>query len=120
MAKAIAECAERPKREIFVGNVARLFNAQYRLSAALAETALAKMVRLGHFYPDRPVPATPGNLFAPMEAGAEAQGGWRAPGGYRAEDPEALKRPYRVAKAAAVAGALALAAGAVWLRGRYA
>jgi short-subunit dehydrogenase len=119
-AKAVADCAEHPRREFFVGNIARLFNLQYRLSTAWAETALAKMVQRTHFYPDRPASASPGNLFAPMEGGAEAQGGWRAPGGYREGDPEALKRPYRAAKVATAMGVLALAAGTVWLRGRYA
>jgi short-subunit dehydrogenase len=120
VAKAVADCAEHPKREIFVGNIARLFNLQYRLSTAWTETALANMVQRAHFYPDRPASATPGNLFLPMEAGAEAQGGWRAPGGYRAEDPDALKRPYSAAKAAALAGTLVLAIAGAWLRGRYA
>jgi short-subunit dehydrogenase len=119
VAEVIVACAEHPKREVFVGNAARLFNLQYRLSAALAESALAKMVARGHFYPDRPAFATHGNLFTPMELGDTPDGGWRGRGGFHPGDPEA-KRSSGARKAAVAAGALALAAGAVWLRGRYA
>jgi short-subunit dehydrogenase len=118
VAEVIADCAEHPKREVFVGNSARLFNFQYRLSAALAETALAKMVARGHFYPDRRALPTDGNLFAPMEAGDTPEGDWRGPGGFHPGDPEAKRG--RAGKAAMALGALALAAGAIWARGRYA
>jgi short-subunit dehydrogenase len=118
VAEVIADCAEHPKREVFVGNAARLFNIQYRLSAALAESALAKMVFHGHFYPDRPAQATDGNLFAPMDAGDTPEGDWSGSGGFHPGDPEAKRG--RAGKAAMALGAAALAAGALWMRGRYA
>jgi short-subunit dehydrogenase len=120
VAKAIADCAEHPKREVFVGNAARLFNLQYRLSAAWTETLLAKLAARGQFYPDRPVNATEGNLFAPLAQGDSVDGNWRGAGGFHPEDLEARRRSVRQRKAAVAAGAFALAAGALWLRGRYA
>jgi short-subunit dehydrogenase len=109
-AKAMAACAERPRREFFVGNSARLFNLQYRLSSAWGESAIAKITDRTHFHPEKAAPPSDGNVFAPVDEGTSISGGWRIPGGYRIGDTGGANAP-RFGKGVYAAAALTLAAG---------
>jgi short-subunit dehydrogenase len=112
VAEAMVSCAEKPRREFFVGKSGRMFNFQKRLSAKLAEPAMAKMVDATHFYRDRPAPAADGSLFSAMDAGTSVSGGWTSPGGYHELDQEPRKAKASLGRRLAFAAALmALAAG---------
>jgi len=112
VAKAMADCAENPRREFFVGNAGRLFNFQKRLSTILAEPIIAKIVDRTHFHPDRKAEATEGSLFVPMREGISISGGWTAPGGYQAFDgPDGNRQRSGKGRVPFLAAAAALAVG---------
>ncbi len=76
VAKAIIRCAERPKREVIVGNAGRLLALQHALSLGLYENMAARQIDKDHFQ-DKPAPSTSGNLFEPVPEGTEVSGGWK-------------------------------------------
>ena len=82
VARACVRLAERPRREMFVGNVARQMWSQLVLAPAPTERQLALMTDRLHFYQDRHNAPTKGNLYTPMAEGAGVDGGW---GGRRGE-----------------------------------
>jgi short-subunit dehydrogenase len=76
VAKAIIRCAERPKREVIVGNAGRLLALQHTLSLGLYENMAARQIDKDHFR-DELASSTSGNLFEPMHEGTGASGGWK-------------------------------------------
>ncbi|QRK08706.1 SDR family oxidoreductase [Archangium violaceum] len=108
VARAMVRMAQRPRREMFVGNSARQFNLLSYVAPGLAERLMAVMVDRQHLYKDVPAAPTPGNLFQPLPEGTDAHGGWM---------PHGMARVGR----AALRGTLALvpaALGLLWLRPR--
>jgi short-subunit dehydrogenase len=95
-AKTIVDLAERPRREVFVGNAARLINLQHLLAPGATEALMARTVDSQHFQ-DSPAPPTRGAIHTPMREGRGTSGGWKSP----ASRPPAL--------GLLAAGALALA-----------
>jgi short-subunit dehydrogenase len=81
VADAIVSCAERPQREVFVGNAGRMVSAMRTVGQGLAERLVSRQAESGHFQ-DRPAPRRPGNLFEPF-GGAEISGGWTRGGAGR-------------------------------------
>jgi hypothetical protein len=73
--------AQRPKPEVFVGNVARQLWMQQQLAPQLTEREIAIMAdKLQLYKPgDQPTPPTSGNLFEPMAEGTSVRGGWQSP-----------------------------------------
>jgi short-subunit dehydrogenase len=61
-ARAVVRCAERPRRNIYVGMTARLTVLQATVLPGLTERLLARYVHKNHFA-DRPAVATTGNLY---------------------------------------------------------
>ncbi len=104
VAKTIVRCARRPKREVFVGNSARMMSAQFTMAPGLTERMLATMVDRQHLQ-DSPQEPTPGNVFEPMSEWTGVGGGWRTDSGSSAR---------KVAFAAAAAVPVLL--GWRWLR----
>jgi NAD(P)-dependent dehydrogenase (short-subunit alcohol dehydrogenase family) len=76
VAEAIIRCAERPKREIIVGNAGRMLALQHTLSLGLYERQAARQIDKDHFQ-DEPASSTSGNLFEPVAEGTEVSGGWK-------------------------------------------
>jgi hypothetical protein len=76
VAKAIVRCAERPKREVIVGNAGRLLALQHTLSLALYENMAARLIDRDHFQ-HKPASPTEGNLFEPVPSGTDVSGGWK-------------------------------------------
>lgn len=76
VAATIVRLAERPKREVFVGNAGRMVAALRTVAPSLGERMMARQVETDHFQNDRPAPQTDGNLFEPMADGHGAHGGW--------------------------------------------
>jgi short-subunit dehydrogenase len=74
-AKLIVDCAEKPRREVFVGSAARMMSIMHRLAPQLAERMYAHQVNQGHFK-DEPAQPRAGNLFAPLPEGTGTRGGW--------------------------------------------
>jgi NAD(P)-dependent dehydrogenase (short-subunit alcohol dehydrogenase family) len=86
VARTIVRLAKRPRREVFVGNSARLFWIQYLLAPGLTERLMAIMVDKLHLYQDKPAPPTSGNLFEPMAEGTGTSGGWKTSSGRNKAD----------------------------------
>lgn len=76
VAAAIVRLAQRPRREVFVGNAGRMIAALRTLAPALGERIMARQVETDHFQKGQPSPSTEGNLFAPMADRFGARGGW--------------------------------------------
>ncbi len=105
VAKTLVRLAKRPRREVFVGNVARLMWMQFLVAPRMTERQIAVMMDRLHVYQDKHPPATSGNLFEPMAEGAGASGGW---GGRRGEQRRRI----------ATAGMMAVPAFFLWRRMR--
>jgi NAD(P)-dependent dehydrogenase (short-subunit alcohol dehydrogenase family) len=80
VADAVVGLVEHPRRQVFVGNAARMAVAQHTLAPNLTQRMLARMVDRQHLQ-DRPAPPTAGNVLTPMPEGAGVSGGWRSSGG---------------------------------------
>jgi short-subunit dehydrogenase len=76
VAETYVGLAVRPRREVFVGNMARQMWMQFLMAPAMTERQIAIMADRLHVYQDQHPPATSGNLFEPMTEGARADGGW--------------------------------------------
>ncbi len=76
VARAIVSCARRPRREVFVGNMARLTYQQFKTMPGLTERWMTLMTDKQHLYQDRAAPPTPGAVYEPMVEGSEVEGGW--------------------------------------------
>ena len=96
VARTIVRLARSPRREVYVGNSARMLARQYRTAPGLTERLMGQMVDRQHLDRRRPAPPTPGNLHAPVPEGTTVDGGW---GGRRKRQ---LRRAATVAAAAAV------------------
>lgn len=80
VARTIVNCARRPRREVFVGNMARLSHQQSKLAPGPTELGMALMVDKHHLYQDRPSPPTRGAVHQAMLEGAKVGGGWHGKG----------------------------------------
>ena len=104
VARTMVNCARWPRREVFVGNMARLAHHQLKVMPGLTERAMTVMTDKQLLYRERPAPPTSGALLEPMAVGAESDGGWRG-------------RPKTRNRRLASAGVAAMV-GLVSLRGR--
>ena len=84
VARAIVRLAMFPRREVYVGNSARVFGLQQKLAPGLTERVMATMTDKTHLYRERPAPPTSGNLFEPPSANGSIDGGWGGRRGVRA------------------------------------
>ncbi|QLQ35072.1 SDR family NAD(P)-dependent oxidoreductase [Micromonospora robiginosa] len=75
VARAIAHCADRPRREISVGPVNLLMRVGFTALPAVYDVLVGPLMRLGGLT-GRPVPPTEGVVFAPNPAGEATRGGW--------------------------------------------
>jgi short-subunit dehydrogenase len=103
-ARTIVSLGEHPRREVFVGNAARLMAWMHALAPGLVERRMARKVDREHLA-DRPAPHQPGNILEPTPQWTSIGGGWRGGEG---------RWTRRVATAAAVA--LPVAAALYWRR----
>ncbi len=76
VARAIVSCARRPRREVFVGNVARLVYQQSKLMPGTTERAMMHLADKQALPRGSEAPPTPGAAHEPMGEGTEAEGGW--------------------------------------------
>jgi NAD(P)-dependent dehydrogenase (short-subunit alcohol dehydrogenase family) len=76
VAAAIVRLAQRPKREVFVGNAGRMMAALRTIAPPLGEKMMARQVETDHFQDGQPAPRTDGNVFEPMADRHGARGGW--------------------------------------------
>jgi hypothetical protein len=80
VAQAMVRLARQPRREVFVGNMARAANLQYRLMPAVTERLFATFMDRQHLDHRRPVQPHDGNVVAPPDYGNDVHGGWKADG----------------------------------------
>lgn len=109
VADAIVDLVRHPRREIIVGNAAKVGLMMHAIAPHLTERIYAKQVEQRHFE-DRPAPPSNGNLFKPLEQYESVSGGWRAPASNGRFSAEA------VLGAAALAGLGLLITCGRWLR----
>lgn len=83
VAETYVSLARRPKREVFVGNVARMMWLQFLLAPGLTERQMAVMADNLHLYKDKSAAPTSGNLFKPMPELSRISGGWEGASGER-------------------------------------
>ncbi len=86
VARTIVNLVRWPRREVFVGNAARVFWWQYLMAPGLTERMIAVLVDKLHLYQDKPAPSTSGSLFEPMAEGTGTTGGWRTMSGRNIAD----------------------------------
>jgi short-subunit dehydrogenase len=114
VARAVVDCAQNPRAEVFVGGVGRMAAVERSLVPGMYERGVSRQVDRDHFA-DTPAAPTMGNLFEPDPEQTGISGGWLAGQGQisgRALNQAAL------AGVAAVAAAAAAAAGVLWARSR--
>lgn len=75
VADLIVGLLERPRGEVFAGDMARPSSWFRTLAPGAFERVYGAMVERDHFLAE-PAPRGPGNVFAPMAAGTEVHGGW--------------------------------------------
>jgi short-subunit dehydrogenase len=76
VSRALIDLVRHPRREIVVGNAAKLGLIMRAIAPGLTERIFAKRVEQKHFQ-DRLAPPTEGNLFKPMTEYHMVSGGWR-------------------------------------------
>ncbi|WP_405093461.1 SDR family NAD(P)-dependent oxidoreductase [Micromonospora sp. NBC_01392] len=75
VARAIAHCADKPRREISVGRVNLVMRVGFTALPAVYDVLVGPLMRLGGLT-GRPVPPTEGVVFTPNPAGEAVRGGW--------------------------------------------
>ncbi len=108
VADLIVGLLERPRGEVFAGDMAAPSSLMRTLMPGLFERAYSAMVERDHFLQE-PAPPGPGNIFEPVPYGTDVHGGW-------SQRQRSLATASRVAALATV-GALALGFAAL-VRGR--
>jgi NAD(P)-dependent dehydrogenase (short-subunit alcohol dehydrogenase family) len=105
VARKIVGCAERPRREIVVGNSVRNLELMHALSPALYERTIARVVQKG-FLRDEPGETGPGNLFEPDPEWTGTDGGFNEETKHRAVGVARHGARYAASASAALATAL--------------
>lgn len=127
VARVIVRMAERPRREVFVGNVPRMLFLQSLMTPGMTERMMAKLGDKQQLRVDASAPPTSGALFAPMAEGVTASGGWNTPSGLNEADTQgggatgpgrAGNLRWLVARTAALLPIISFASLAVWRRSR--
>jgi short-subunit dehydrogenase len=75
VARTIVNCARVPRREVFVGNTARVAAQQHKLAPATTERMMTSAVKRLHLY-RRAQPPTAGNLHQPLGDEDGVHGRW--------------------------------------------
>lgn len=76
VARTIVNCGRFPRREVFVGNAARMMVQQHKMMPGTTERAIAAMTDRQQLYQDRAAPPTAGNLHEPLGENDGVDGGW--------------------------------------------
>jgi hypothetical protein len=77
VARTIVGLMRRPRREVFVGSNARLFDMQFKLAPAWTEWLLAVLSDRLQLSTTRRAPPTSGNLYGPQSQTNGVSGHWR-------------------------------------------
>jgi short-subunit dehydrogenase len=78
VAHTILKLMSKPRREVFVGPNARLFDLQFKIAPAFTEWLMAVLSDKLQLSTTEAAPPTSGNLFQPMLEGAGISGQWMA------------------------------------------
>lgn len=102
VARVIVRRARRPRREVFVGNAARMLVQQHTVAPGTTERVMASMTDHQHMDKKRTQAPHTGIVFAPSAEGEDVHGGWHG------SRKTAMRR---MATVALVAGGLAATLG---------
>jgi short-subunit dehydrogenase len=80
VARTIVRRARRPRREVFVGNMARTTAQQHKVLPGTTERVAAALAKRQLFLRDRPAPPTAGNLYQPLGEDDGVHGRWHGRG----------------------------------------
>ncbi|WP_433318123.1 SDR family NAD(P)-dependent oxidoreductase [Micromonospora chersina] len=102
VARAMADCVDRPRREVSVGRLNVVMRFGFTVLPGVYDVLVGPLMRLAGLT-DRPVAPHPGIVFAPNPAGEAVRGGWlpevsrvvRSVGGVTAAAGSALLRRLR-------------------------
>ncbi len=86
VAEAIVGLAERPQREVIVGQAGYLLAVQKTLAPDFCEQSMASQVDQDHFQDKKPEAPTDGNVFEPMQDYTGISGNWIGTGGITTQD----------------------------------
>ena len=75
VARTIVRCSRRPRREVFVGNMARATAQQHKLVPGTTERVSAALAKR-QLFRQRAEPPTPGNLYEPLDGDDGVHGRW--------------------------------------------
>ncbi len=81
VARTIVHLARFPRREVFVGNSARMAAQQEKVAPRTTERLIGSATKHLHLSGDRPQAPTPGNLYEPLRNGDGVHGRWHGRGG---------------------------------------
>ncbi len=73
--KALIRLADSPRREVFIGGMAKISAAARKIAPSMMEKLIAEKVRQDHFQ-DWTTPQGKGNLFEPDKEWTSISGGW--------------------------------------------
>ena len=76
VARTIVNCSRLPRREVFVGNTARVAAQQHKLMPGTTERVIGATTERLHLYRHRTAPPTPGNLYEPFADDDGVHGRW--------------------------------------------
>jgi short-subunit dehydrogenase len=76
VAEAIVSCAEKPRREVYVGGTARIASLLNTVASGMYERSASKAGLRSQFSNDSSGPSE-GNLYEPLPQFATARGGWQ-------------------------------------------
>ncbi|UOQ73062.1 SDR family oxidoreductase [Hymenobacter cellulosilyticus] len=110
VAKAITKLTRHPKKEVIVGNMARMNRAWRALAPDMFDKQFHKMIDSQHFQ-DEPQAPTSGNLYVPDRELTTISGGWKDKPGQEGKS-SGLKRAAQVTAGAAAISATYLLATA--------
>ena len=103
VARAIVQCAQRPRPEVVVGRAGSPLQLLHTLSRPLYDRVIQRLIEREHFQ-ERSAAPSAGNLWKPLAKGTGVSGGWTGHEG----------KPRRT-RALLGTGAVALALGLGWL-----
>ncbi|MEH0841649.1 SDR family NAD(P)-dependent oxidoreductase [Micromonospora sp. CPCC 205711] len=75
VARAIAHCADRPRREVSVGRLNMVMRVGFTAFPAVYDVLVGPLMRIGGLT-NHPVPPNEGVVFTPNPAGEAVRGGW--------------------------------------------
>ena len=105
VARTIVGLAERPRRNVVVGNAGRMQGMLHALSPRLFDWMVTRQIEVDQFQ-DAPAERTTGNVFEPVRQGTTVDGGWRSGEAFEQQAPPAQPAIGQAGRLGALSGAV--------------